>query len=117
MRISDWSSDVCSSDLAARAEYLHRHVDGAGIVRRLAGWRDAATATAHEVVIAVLFVQLRLALLRDLIHAAGARPAALLVARRGARKLPRLDRRNRSEERLVGKECFGTGRFRWSPYH
>src|SRR3546814_4184476 len=27
------------------------------------------------------------------------------------------DRVGRSEERRVGKECVGTGRYRWSPYH
>src|SRR3546814_10886758 len=91
MRISDWSSDVCSSDLLAsgRAELLEllfpavqitRH-DGASIDDRL----DAAfvpdvvlmnppfSATAH------------------------------------------VDRR--SEERRVGKECVSTCRSRWAPYH
>src|SRR3546814_18447113 len=87
MRISDWSSDVCSSDLerlpASRARggrappreghdvhaELHQHGD----VRR------CPRAAAHA----------------D--HDAG--------------------ESRRSEERRVGKECVSTCRSRWSPYH
>src|SRR3546814_13166454 len=31
--------------------------------------------------------------------------------------IPREDKRGRSEERRVGKECVSTCRSRWSPYH
>src|SRR3546814_13029037 len=31
--------------------------------------------------------------------------------------LPRCEKGRRSEERRVGKECVGTCRYRWSPYH
>src|SRR3546814_18406082 len=41
MRISDWSSDVCSSDLAARRpEELADRADGPGALRRLRAARD-----------------------------------------------------------------------------
>src|SRR3546814_17213538 len=33
------------------------------------------------------------------------------------RAAPGRKRRNRSEERRLGKECVSTCRFRWSPYH
>src|SRR3546814_18565575 len=39
MRISDWSSDVCSSDLAHRREKLRRRPDMGEGVRELAPWR------------------------------------------------------------------------------
>src|SRR3546814_8219835 len=89
LRISDWSSDVCSSDLgaqlgkgvggpllvavhqqevAARKRARHREVDGKG---RLA---DTALSVSDC-------------------------------------------QYHRSEERRVGKECVSTCRSRWSPYH
>src|SRR3546814_19633594 len=89
MRISDWSSDVCSSDLL-RA--------GAACTRgRSPGARAAAARTR--------------AAQRNR-HAGRAR-----VSRRGWKRggIRRLDRR--SEERRVGKECVSTCRSRGSPYH
>src|SRR3546814_3874883 len=87
MRISDWSSDVCSSDL------LHR----AGRARPGTG-RPAAEAAAD------------LRSLRD----APAEPAA--HGGRDRFPEGRLGG-DRSEERRVGKECVSTCRSRWSPYH
>src|SRR3546814_6609616 len=87
MRISDWSSDVCSSDLLDLPSPVYHHhpliTDASG--RRLAKRDHAAT----------------LADLRN----AGADPARLLAGLR-----------SRSEERRVGKECVSTCRSRWSPY-
>src|SRR3546814_20754629 len=91
MRISDWSSDVCSSDLrnsrvtrgrgdenarCAAAAAQHRRVDGLDRRKRLAEPNDDA------------------------------RKAAIADNQVG-----------RSEERRVGKECVSTCRSRWSPYH
>src|SRR3546814_4478396 len=96
MRISDWSSDVCSSDLgrALAAESLdqpadvgHRRVGAAGLDGR--AWR-------HEV-----------ALCRD------AKESCLALF--GCAVVRHFD--PRSEERRVGKECVSTCRSRWSPYH
>src|SRR3546814_2542588 len=89
MRISDWSSDVCSSDLearhpAGRAGAPCRRGDGRGV--RLGLGRDHLQGKA---------ARSRRDLLPDL--------------RGGARA--------RSEERRVGKECVSTCRSRWSPYH
>src|SRR3546814_14752070 len=99
MRISDWSSDVCSSDLlgAAAAELtrLSRHLGGDGeyrVVRRPAAIHLAVARKGQ---------------------APGLRPLLQLRLRIGGGLAVRL----RSEERRVGKECVSTCRSRWSPYH
>src|SRR3546814_19210589 len=105
MRISDWSSDVCSSDL--RRADQRRHPIGA---RRAAGGR----ITEHLDAVAA-----RLALL---INAADQDTEGLgrILPAHHARKLG-IDGVgavgvDRSEERRVGKECVSTCRSRWSPY-
>src|SRR3546814_4658554 len=88
MRISDWSSDVCSSDLGGRARQWR-------LARLLpARWEDLAAA-------------LRLSDRRRGVRCG-------LCPRHCAR--PELLGR-RSEERRVGKECVSTCRSRWSPNH
>src|SRR3546814_8322276 len=93
MRISDWSSDVCSSDLHRRVA-LHRllHLDA-----DVGGWRFAVR-------IAEMIEPAQRQFLRPL----GQR----IMGRVGLDRL-----RDRSEERRVGKECVRTCRSRWSPYH
>src|SRR3546814_5999327 len=87
MRISDWSSDVCSSDLAVRP--CDRPTPGLG--DRL---RQVAAFHPEPAVIGPFDgIEQRL-------PAQG--PIAVLI---------------RSEERRVGKECVSTCRSRWSPYH
>src|SRR3546814_2111699 len=93
MRISDWSSDVCSSDLrpsgpGAVADGRRHRVPVAQ-----PGYRGRHMAEAGEV---------EGGFLTDCDCLAGAAEAA--PARR-------------SEERRVGKECVSTCRSRWSPYH
>src|SRR3546814_1589633 len=93
MRISDWSSDVCSSDLP------HEDRRGFGVLGRPDVERQAILAHRR-----IVFG----------IDAARARPG--LNARRPKR--PRIaNSLPRSEERRVGKECVSTCRSRWSPYH
>src|SRR3546814_11162855 len=102
MRISDWSSDVCSSDLG------------------LSGPRTAANLTqgrtdSHE-----------RASLRQVetpkptcFGGAGARAAPQLLLCDGVdrrRNLPSVRRCRRSEERRVGEECVKTCRSRWSQH-
>src|SRR3546814_2303644 len=92
MRISDWSSDVCSSDLVADALIELVEVD-----REIFG----AVAVAVDAVLG-LGARLRF----DIEDEVDLVPETLhqgMVAR--------------SEERRVGKECFSTCRSRWSPYH
>src|SRR3546814_6203951 len=90
MRISDWSSDVCSSDLicprAARTRERPRDL------RRRPVARDAEMPLRT------------LRLVRD-----------ALLSRRSADRGALGE--FRSEERRVGKECVSTCRSRWSTYH
>src|SRR3546814_12446296 len=87
MRISDWSSDVCSSDLPfmvlplyASLEKLDRSLIEAAL--------DLGASQLHAFRTVVI-------------------PLAL----------PGIVSGSRSEERRVGKECVRTCRSRWSPYH
>src|SRR3546814_10514240 len=93
MRISGWSSDVCSSDLVARDR---RPVDhdkiGAGI---LAGFEYGGQA--HRL---------------NRRHG-GRVELAHVFPERGRRLRVQVDDR-RSEESRVGKECVSTCRSRWS---
>src|SRR3546814_8094432 len=92
LRISDWSSDVCSSDLV-----------GSG---RLTTGQDAQA----------LFVDVALHLVDlvvDLAHLLG--QAGIGLDQRGHRVVDLLFHQ-RSEERRVGKECVSTCRSRWLQY-
>src|SRR3546814_15862990 len=94
MRISDWSSDVCSSDLP---DMRQTQVDmKIGI--------DIAALTYKKLVDQIILI----AGDADFI------PAAKLARYEGIDFI--LDPM-RSEERRVGKECVSTCRSRWSPYH
>src|SRR3546814_17057503 len=97
MRISDWSSDVCSSDLLDGAVGTDRHED-----RRLDDpaleCQTAATRGTG------LLQQFKLHGRED-----GLQKTARIVP------WSRSPRR-RSEERRVGKEGVSTCRSRWSPY-
>src|SRR3546814_18591789 len=100
MRISDWSSDVCSSDLiaAALAAILHP--------RRLEfrGRKGPQPPAGIE--------------LEDEQPPVGDRIDGVTRAARGAQRPDkRPDRATRSEERRVGKECVMTRGSRWSTYH
>src|SRR3546814_14796835 len=91
MRISDWSSDVCSSDLLT--------VDGKSLpfgrgFLGIYGLQD----------INLTFVEAD-AFTADAYHAAASK--AVRMAAEGTR----------SEERRVGQECVSTCRSRWSLYH
>src|SRR3546814_12196260 len=99
MRISDWSSDVCSSDLA------------------VAGVRSAQLRDLRLVLRERHFGQARIV---DQAPAAVVVPAGLFVDGQGfgpvACTVAEQQFRQRSEERRVGKECVRTCRSRWSPY-
>src|SRR3546814_4936545 len=94
MRISDWSSDVCSSDLsrllerAARVseEYVEKFTNGA--VKGKTGSLTALPIIETQAGDVSAFVPTNVISITD-----------------------------RSEERRVGKECVSTCRSRWSPYH
>src|SRR3546814_16642808 len=98
MRISDWSSDVCSSDLPwpVCVEFC---LIGADRGVALFGQRNLVEP----------FEQAHLAERIDL------EGEAILKLRRH-RLMLEVDE-HRSEERRVGNECVSTCRSRWSPYH
>src|SRR3546814_18339195 len=101
MRISDWSSDVCSSDLPAPATV------GGRLPRRALYGRDlqqpARARPYLELCRQQLSARQRLSALRPpLLERRYDQPAREVA---------------RSEERRVGKECVSTCRYRWSPYH
>src|SRR3546814_3971434 len=89
MRISDWSSDVCSSDLTPEGE---------------------ATSGPRQ-------RRLRLPVLRDLVRTCDFEGEVTWVAGLAGAQPYRADVLERSEERRVGTECVSTCRSRWSPYH
>src|SRR3546814_21187645 len=90
MRISDWSSDVCSSDLSQRSA-------------RDANSRDAGIAVDHPRVGRWLHL-----LANGIARLLAGRPRLVIEPGYTLR---------RSEERRVGTECVSTCRSRWSPYH
>src|SRR3546814_13591493 len=108
MRISDWSSDVCSSDLV----YLMSNVvssNRSGSRRATRRPRSAADFAER------LQGRGRYGFsLRELAEATGLSHAA--AGAQLKRLLPRIvPRYQRSEERRVGKECVSTCRSRWAP--
>src|SRR3546814_4401426 len=97
MRISDWSSDVCSSDLIGPAHLPHevgKRSIGHACGRRIGG-------------------RLKTIVLTDRDEARSAPHVRFC----GADKANEPSNLDRSEERSVGQECVSTCRYRWSPYH
>src|SRR3546814_14415554 len=94
MRISDWSSDVCSSDLH------HRPLDGAHVREFVRLQWCVRGAESHGLGLDLLDAAARTD--RLIIHAD---VRFLLIGV------------SRSEERRVGKGCVSTYRSRWSPAH
>src|SRR3546814_11210760 len=91
MRISDWSSDVCSSDLKDRFAGA-RHLRSA-LLRLAPGGRCVA-------------------IMPPSFAADGTAATGYAMVCETAN--PRVER---SEERRVGKECVSTCRSRWTPQH
>src|SRR3546814_13585342 len=96
MRISDWSSDVCSSDL--------------NLIRLLFG-------LSYEVAVVPPAVKATMTL-TGLVGQSAARTLWLAQAPSANGPMASVDRIDflRSEERRVGKECISTCRSWWSPY-
>src|SRR3546814_17268865 len=97
MRISDWSSDVCSSDLFPGEAERRQHVEG-----------DVVQLGAGEAQLLDAELLAQRPLVEGELDVEGAREAGLQRLQGGL---------GRSEERRVGKECVSTCRSRWSPYH
>src|SRR3546814_17104559 len=113
MRISDWSSDVCSSDLDAGRGMKHGFPVQRGRIHRVLAFRaDMAGQIEVDAGAPAGFgfdADFALALMHEAENLAEAE-ARPLAHRFGGEE-------GRSEERRVGKECVRTGRSRWSPYH
>src|SRR3546814_12539111 len=99
MRISDWSSDVCSSDLQSLAiiEYLDEVYPDPPLIPG-----DSIERAKIRSMVQIVACD---------IH-----PINNLRVLKHLRKQIGLDQ-ERSEERRVGKECVSTCRSRWSPHH
>src|SRR3546814_14453282 len=98
MRISDWSSDVCSSDLLLQAAQMKgADQDWRGLRRQFSmGASARQNAASRKKVMPPVFSRVMEPIQstkRTSLH------------------------EQRSEERRVGKECVSTCRSRWSPYH
>src|SRR3546814_14961629 len=98
MRISDWSSDVCSSDLV---NILYRKIFGLGPSEYLF---DIYTFTGLVFAIACFTFTYVFTLVANALD-------------RVPSDLEDASSILRSEERRVGKECVSTCSSRWTPYH
>src|SRR3546814_16929925 len=121
MRISDWSSDVCSSDLGRDAYILCLQIGSGDLkaMRSIAILRAGRVTRAQNVVTQIVDA------LRAIVERHGrkqltsANERARVEARRHRQRvlefdiLLRSDRR--SEERRVGKACVSTCRYRGWP--
>src|SRR3546814_9630642 len=124
MRISDWSSDVCSSDL--RDPRLNDRKDPAFSLKWQPGqrgncWEVAAASLLQTLESMLPVTGISLQLLRPKRHR-----RILVICNGVGVRWPNLDNtvgtlkwdpHSSSEERRVGKECVSTFRSRWSPYH
>src|SRR3546814_18786813 len=102
MRISDWSSDVCSSDLIhGRIFHVIRDAATVGTVNWFvhAGGADDQVQNGVQIGLSAAIVA---TIRRCLLHV---NPYAFSL------------QQLRSAERRVGKEGVSTCRSRWSPYH
>src|SRR3546814_15141888 len=99
MRISDWSSDVCSSDLTSSTAAAAASAGMEPVITVTAGREQELSSAADALTVLDdrRIKALNLPQVSDLL-----------------RLMPGV---SRSEERRVGKECVSTCRSRWSPYH
>src|SRR3546814_20522222 len=99
MRISDWSSDVCSSDLLCFKRGL---LDELGIHERL--YRLAVRGSFYDFFLEKNNFEIGLS-------------SVLEMELNFGKDIEPLIGRDRSEERREGKECVRPCNSRWSPYH
>src|SRR3546814_15615335 len=102
MRISDWSSDVCSSDLFWLNVILKENGMSQDDIEMVNMTSDDAAAAfmANRVDVAVTWEP-------HLTEARNTNQGHVLID----------SSTSRSEARRVGKECVSTCRTRWSPYY
>src|SRR3546814_11296533 len=101
MRISDWSSDVCSSDL----------FDG------ILELKDTTSLLSFVTNIRVLVVETKANTFSGLTHQRTEHTPRTILSRESTLYTTTPIIYHRSEERRVGNECVSPCRSRWSPYH
>src|SRR3546814_11533328 len=113
MRISDWSSDVCSSDLLQP----RRHVDHAQSGDQV----SPQPAVEIDLIPPGLEIEEQIdppvELVRRELEVVPGQKRARHLERARERAVAQDAARDRSEERRVGKECVSTCRSRLSPYN
>src|SRR3546814_2907840 len=97
MRISEWSSDVCSSDLEHRSQWRRQ-----GVPPRQSEGHQRAEQAEHPAA-------------RTRGHDLGVGGLGKDVAADHAEQEQPVEAHGRSEERRLGRECVSTCRSRWSP--
>src|SRR3546814_14504742 len=103
MRISDWSSDVCSSDLN---ESVGKKIRAAELMKV----PYTLVIGEKEISSGQVMPRLRQDLVVIPVHPEMNGEEFFKTVANEAKS-------RRSEERRVGKECVSTCRSRWSPYH
>src|SRR3546814_19485464 len=105
MRISDWISDVCSSDLS---QFMARQrIESQINLPRLFAAIDADPSIVGAGVV-YIDAEFNVVTLREFKPICSIAPKRVIL---------REAKRYRSEERRVGKGCVSTCRSRWWPYH
>src|SRR3546814_17598980 len=117
MRISDWSSDVCSSDLLVLVLILWC------VFAYRRGRNQTPSRTAHHTVIEIIWKLVPVVILVLIaIHSIGLLQAQNKPAPDNALTLKAIGNQgfwiseysDKTEARRVGAECVSTGRSRWS---
>src|SRR3546814_13728448 len=104
MRISDWSSDVCSSDLCLETDEVWNREIPVGSTDEDFSRSECENSQKGDMKIRRnMFAEHKMPFLKP--NWLENDPHSPLYWR------------SRSEERRVGKECFSTCRYRWSPDH
>src|SRR3546814_13359495 len=118
MRISDWSSDVCSSDLGSVCEYGAQALEKCCFIAQQETGRHFLRIEQEAIVLGIPAVGLAViargetGIVEEVdkfggVHGLGGDDHDI-----GFLAIP-----ERSEERRVGKECVSTCRSRRAPYH
>src|SRR3546814_14455795 len=108
MRISDWSSDVCSSDLRSK--------------KALSSKMTASAPSTSHLIKSTFDNPVLLAIVESVYDGTFTdtpkrSPTNSVADEPIFPSLEKVIPSLRSEERRVGKECVSTCRSRWSPYH
>src|SRR3546814_13289398 len=113
MRISDWSSDVCSSDLAVRATQIGQHLADQ-LVELVAVEFGHPRPPPHRIGNDKTTISDPMQSVRTL----GSGPIKCVVVTEAGKMAGQgASAGHSSEERAVGKECVSTCRTRWTTEH